>query len=62
MSDLKMPLLGFGGILSPVLASPRFDVWYREDISTQAKFERYLSARRAHWVDPFEFSGVDPIH
>ena len=45
-----------------MLDRPRFDVWYREDIDTQAKFERYLSDRRAHWVDPFEFSSVDPIH
>ena len=62
MNDpIRMTAPGGGGILH-LLERPRWTVRYRADINTREKFEAYLSARRAHWVDPFEFSSVDPIH
>ena len=61
MSD-KIKLLGLPEGAALYMQRPRWTVRYRADIDTQEKFEAYLSARRAHCVDPFEFSGVDPIH
>jgi hypothetical protein len=61
MSDhIRMTCPGGGGILH--LLDERWTVRYRVDINTQEKFEKYLSDRRAHLVDPFEHSWIDPIH
>jgi len=55
MSD-KLKVLGL-----PEGYVPRWTVRYRADINTQEAFEKYLDQRRAHLVDPFEFSTIDPI-
>ena len=59
----KLKLLGLPeGATLYVLERPRWIVRYRPDLRSQEAFEKYLDQRRAHLVDPFEHSSIDPIH
>jgi hypothetical protein len=57
----KLKLLGLPEGATLYMQRPRLTARYRADLNSQEAFEKYLDERRAHLIDPFEFSGVDPI-
>ena len=61
---MKLPVLGMGGILGEVLmpsSKQRYDVRYRKDLNNETAFNKYLSERRAHCMDPYEYRYFDTI-
>ena len=68
MSDLKMPVLGFpqGGILTPILQSPRRALspgeYYRADIGSEIRLIKYLSDNRHRILDPYPGTDIEAAH
>jgi hypothetical protein len=60
MSELKLPVLGFGGILQLCQPLPPNE-HYRQDIGNEHDLIRYLSKNKWRIVDPYP-GPVEAIH